>query len=86
MHICTEYTYVCRGVYNAALAQSVERTALNRVVAGSSPAGGAIYFCRPSLLRCSSDLTTAHCDLLYVRLGHYFHRCLGTHVVVPGVD
>ena len=33
----------------AAVAQSVERTALNRVVAGSSPAGGLEqYFCTPT--------------------------------------
>ena len=30
--------------FSASVAQSVERTALNRTVAGSSPAGGCVFF------------------------------------------
>ena len=47
----------------ASLAQSVERQTLNLLVAGSSPAGGAQYFCtqqNPSFLSCSSLLFQLH--------------------------
>jgi hypothetical protein len=38
--------YTLGGGVQAALAQPVERTALNRVVVGSIPTGGAFFFCK----------------------------------------
>ena len=55
---------------NASVAQSVERTALNRTVAGSSPAGGCCYYSillnsnvmQPTMVRGSAKyIATFHC-------------------------
>ena len=51
-------------VTRAALAQSVERTALNRVVAGSSPAGGALLLKSHMLEGESSSMMTCFGDQL----------------------
>lgn len=75
-HVCTE-TYEAQACVQeevhfveqpAYLAQSVERTALNRVVGGSSPPVGVPFFSFPPPLE-----NTQHNNIIYIKHWIYIH-------------